>query len=445
MKKLTISYESQEELDVDLEQAASQESDNGDDSVELNDELGAALEEIEEQINSEISENDKVLDIADNLYDVADAVENSGQAELNTTEKQLIASSVNMAVAGTGEDATGIAPSMEAFSDKTIMVSQLRQKHNVAIEGIVDSFQKIIEGFSDFIVRMFSFTAKIEYKLKNVKKELAGLKTAKNTKVSIQFKKSTYLKKNITEYVTDTDDYISTLKQTTAFFSKFAPLAERSISSFKGSILKYWTTLPGSEATFNAAAGLYNSYMKDYIDSTISLPGMKKVDSLLAHVDSYRSQDLLGGSFVLVNKYNKPAEASEDNIPEMKNTISNSIVFFNRWMELVKSKNSSESNKIKFDLTIKDLETIISEVEKNLATFKLFLNSSYKSFKTSSILAGPKMEWNGRLMSLHTLIVNKGINNAIVYSSYARAYSKVLCSAPLAIVEKAVSSSKWES
>lgn len=410
---------------------------------ETND-LEMSLEELQEDITVELAENDKVLDIAENLDDIANIVESSPNEELSTTEKQLMLASANMAVSGSDDDASAIAPSMEAMASKKATIEQMRMKHKVATEGIIDSIQTVVTKLVEFTKGLFSFATKMEYRLRDTKKKLAVLKMSEQKQISIKFRKSTYLKKNITEYVADLPEYITTLKSTVDFYGKFAPLAVNSISAFKGSIIRYWTTLPGSEETFSAASGLYKSYINDFIEKVVKLPGVKEENTMLPHVKSYRSEPMLGGSFVVANKYHKVAEAREDNVVEMKNTISNSILLFARWIEPISSRNESSSNSIMFTADVKQLEEIIVEVEKAIKIFKLFLNGAYKSFSDSSILRGPKIEWNGKLMSLHRLIINRGTNNALIYLDYIKQYSKVLASAPLDVVDRFTSSTKWD-
>lgn len=404
-----------------------------------------AIEEMQEALNDELQENDKVSDIAETLHDIADTIEDSPSEELTETEKQLIVSSANMAVSGTDEDASLIAPSLESFADKAMIISELRKKHQIANEGIADSFQQIFTKFAEFIKGLFSFTAKIEYRLRDAKKAVASLKAAKQKQIEIQFKKSPYLLKNMTEYVSSYEEYLETLKSTVEFFGKFAPLASNSVGDFKGAIFEYWTTVPGSEKTFEAAAGLYKKYIENFVEGTKKLPGMKKVDSKIPHVDMYSSIPLLGGFSVYVADYNQRAEAHEDNIIEMKNTINNSYVVFSKdYLPLINGKNSVDSNKVGFTVDIKMLEDTLSEVEKALKVFKVFLNDAYKSFTKVAAVRNIKMEWNGKLLSLHSFIINRGINNSNFYVGYAKQYSKILCFAPLDVVNKITSSSKWE-
>lgn len=407
------------------------------------DSLVASLEALEESIVSEIAENDKVSDIAENLSDIADTVEASPNEQLSDTEKQLIASSANMAVAGTDEDAEVVAPSLESFADKALIIAELRKKHQIANEGIADSLQGIVTKFSEFVQGMFSFASKIEYKIRDAKKAVAALKVTKQKEVEILFKKSTYLKKSADAHVESYQEYNDVLEKTVDFFGKFTPLAIKSVADFKNSVREYWLTIPGSEKTFEAAAGLYNAYVKDFVNQVKTLPGMEKSNSMVSHSDVYISEPLLGGAHVSLKVYKDVAEAKEDNIMEMKNTISNSVVFFDRWFELG-GVNKNTSNKVTFKATVADLEKTIKLAEQALKVFKVFLNEAYKSFKTSALLQGPKIEWNGKLMSLHTLIVNRGINNSLMFVSYAREYSKILCSTPMDVVNKIASSTKWE-
>lgn len=419
---------------------------NDEDTLECNNnDLMAAVEQLHDSLVSELQENEKVADIAENFSDMADTVEASPNSDLSDTEKQLVASSVNMAVSGTDEDACDIAPSMESFADKALLISELRKKHQIATEGIADSFQKVFTKFAEFIKGVFSFASKIEYKLRDAKKTVASLKASKQKEIEIPFRQSTYLKKNMTEYASTYDEYLATLKKSVEFFGKFAPIAVKSVGDFKGSLFEFWTTVPGSEKTFEAASKLYNSYINEFVDNTKNLPGMKEVDSTIPHVKKYSSEPLLGGFSVFVADYTERAEAKEDNIVEMKNTINNSYVIFSKeYLPIINTKNTEDSNKLIYTVDIKSLEETLSEVEKALKTFKVFLNESYKSFTSIAAFKGIKMEWNGKLLSLHNFIINRGINNANFYVGYAREYSKILCSAPLDVVNKIASSSKWE-
>jgi hypothetical protein len=419
---------------------------NDEDTLECNNtDLMVAVEQLQDSLVSEIQENEKVADIAENFSDMADTVEASPNSDLSDTEKQLVASSINMAVSGTDEDARDIAPSMESFADKALLISELRKKHQIATEGIADSFQKVFTKFAEFIKGVFSFASKIEYKLRDAKKTVASLKASKQKQIEIQFTKSSYLKKNMTEYATTYDEYLATLKRSVEFFGKFAPSAVKSVGDFKGSIFEFWTTVPGSEKTFEAASKLYNSYINEFVDNTKNLPGMKEIHSDIPHIKKYSSEPLLGGFSVYVADYTERAEAKEDNVVEMKNTINNSYVIFSRdYLPIINTKNTNDNGKLTYTVEIKFLEETLSEVEKALKVFKVFLNESYKSFTTIAAFKGIRWEWNGKLLSLHNFIINRGINNANFYVGYAREYSKILCSAPLDVVNKIASSSKWE-
>lgn len=431
----------QEEFDPELLAAVEPETE---DVIDIDpNSAEVALEEMQQEIVEELYENDKVADIAENLNDIADTVEASPSSDLTDSEKQLIACSANMAVSGTDDDAAEIAPSLESFKDKALVIADLRKKHQIATESILDSIQNVFTKFSEFVKSLFTFSARIEYRLKNSKKDLSNLKSSNKEKIELKFRKTSILKKNITEYVENLEEYKKCLTDTVDFFGKFAPLAEKSVSSFTGSIWKFWTTLPGTEKNFESASELYDSYINNFVVATTKLPGMIKVDSIVPHIEEYRSEALLGGTYVHVQKYKDIAKIDEENVVEMKNTISNSAVVFTKRSEFIKSKNEDEKNTVMFEASIKDLEDIISQAEKALSIYKLFLNQSYKSFAKSAAIRGIKGEYNGKLMGLHTFILNRGINNASVFISYAKLYSQILCLSPLGVVDRFTSSSKW--
>lgn len=398
------------------------------------------LEQIAEEISTELAENDRVADVAENLGDVADVLENSGNDQITPTEAQLIATNANMAVAGTDGDAADIAPALEAFKDKSLAIEQLRAKQQIAIEGIADSLQNVVDKIGSFIKGLFSFAHRIEGRIKEIKEKIASLDAKPNKEITTKIKKTVFLKKNESEYVSSADEYKTVLEKSISFFDSFSTLAIKSVTDFSNSYKNYYKTIPGSKATFKEASRLYTLYM-DTTKQIVKLPGMKKIDSMLSNVQKYRSEYLLGGAAIVAQTYGD-VEVKEENIPEMKNAIAATGVVFYRW--IATGLNKTEDKTIDFTVNKKYLTDIVAQAEKALDIFKKFLDKAYKSNANWSAVDGLKVEWNGKLMSLHTLIVNRGTNHTNIFISYAREYSKVLVDAPLSLVEKLAKAKEWD-
>ena len=395
------------------------------------------LEQLAEEIESELAENDKVADVAENLGDIADALDNSGNDRITPTEAQLIASSANMAVAGTDGDAADLAPALEAFKDKTIAIEQLRQKQKIAYESIADSIKNVIDKINGFIKNLFSFASKMESRINSIKSLVESLDQKKN--VTVNIRKNFFFKKNGTDYVGSAKEYKELLEKSVTFFDSFSTLAIRSVTDFTDSYKNFYKTLPGSEATFEEASRLYELYMATSKEIT-KLPGMKERKLLANKTKSYISDFYLGGTAIRATIYDD-VPVNEDNIPEMKNAISKTNIIFARWSDSGSKQDTSKV--ISFEVNKKYLQDLISQSEKALQIFKRFLDKTYKSNVFWSTIDGLKIEWNGKLMSLHTLIVNRGTNHTIMYISYAREFSKLLTSAPLDLVEKLAKNKAW--
>lgn len=448
MKKIDLKNLSLEEQDLDeneihpdLVEAATDDS-----SEELNDidmsDLEVGLEELSEEINIELQTNARALDVSDNLMDVASIVENSSASEISDTEKQLVAASVNMAVAGTDEDANELAPSMESFQDKVLLISELRNKCSIANESIMESIKSVFSKLADFLKGLFNFAARMEASLKETKAKVAKLSNLETKEVTVFFRNAPYLIKNAAEYVSGVGEYKALLKKTNKFYATFAPLAVNSVADFNGSVSGYFKTLFKPNDTFDEASKLYNSYINNFVKNVITLPGMLKVNNGDVFTNHYISEPMIGGTYVKASAYIKTAEANPDNISEMKNTITNSGVTIYRYKDKNKNVTKNDKKFVTFTATVEDLNQIITESEKALATFKVFINKSYRVFKAVAALEGSKFEMN-KWSSLHTLIVNRGINNCNNLVAYASKFSKVLTKEPLAVVNRIASSSKW--
>lgn len=398
------------------------------------------LEQIAEEISTELAENDRVADVAENLSDVADVLENSGNDQITPTEAQLIATNANMAVAGTDGDAADIAPALEAFKDKSLAIEQLRMKQQVAIEGIMDSIKNVTQKIGSYIKGLFSFAAKMENRIKGLKSKVAELDSKPNKEITTKLNKFYALKKNESEFVGSAEEYKSLLTKTVTFFDSFSTLVIKSVTNFTNSYKNYYKTLPGTDATFKEASRLYTLYM-DTSKEIVNLPGIKEIPTRDSKVKKYRSEYLLGGAAVDAQIY-KDVPVSEENIPEMKNAVANTGVKFKQWN--AKDISKSKDKTIDFKVNKNYLIDIIAQAEKALGIFKRFLDGAYKWNSNWSMLDGAKVASASKFLSLHTQIVNKGTNHTNFYISYARAYAKVLTDYPLDVVQKLANAKEWD-
>lgn len=406
-----------------------------------------AIEEMFNEISDEISENDKVIEVVDGLDDIKTAV--GDKDELTPTEVSLIDVAANMGAAGTDIDGSQLLPATEKFSDKNFALETLSARIAVAQEGLMDSLRSIYQKSADFIKSLFSFTYKMELKIKEAKRLLSQIKSAKTKEVTVSIKKSKFLAKDSSTYVTDTQDYVSSLKSTVEFYNKWSDVAIASVVDYDKSVSTWAKTMFSRDKTNEAAEGLYNAYMKKFIGQSLSVPGMQKVTTKqgdfvdTANVDTFKSPGLLGGYAVVVSKVKTIPEFDIDKKKEMKEAVvSSKVTFFNE-LPLLGLKDNGEAH-IKLTFNASALQEMITQSEKALVVFRKFLNKSYNSFRNYvNWFEGVKVETASPIMGFHTLMVNRGINNAVIFTAIAKSYSKALTQKPIDLAMKVMQSKKW--
>lgn len=412
------------------------------------------LEQLAEEITSELAENDKVVDVAENLGDIADALDNSGNDNITPTEAQLVATSANMAVAGTDSDAADLAPALEAFKDKTIAIEQLRQKQEIAYESIRVSLEGIGDKIAIFIKGLFSFVAQQETRIKYIQKLVD--KSDSETK-TIRVRKSRFLQKTDDEYVSSAEEYLEEFTKAVNFYKGFSESVVKAVINFGHFITKYFTTLPGTDGTFKEASRLYSEYMT-MANTVAKLPGMQQgvPDGSTLYddedVDLYFI-NLIGGMQVVAYNTDVKTEITPENKSELKDNIVNSGILMDSgatgWTQFKNVFKKGDDRYIEFQVSKEYLNKLLDLSRESLRIYKNYLNAAYKN----------QMEWqkifnnytyknpDGKqvleikfLTSFHTLILNRAFNflNGAVLTS--QMFSAELVKMPLSIIEKMANS-----
>ena len=121
-KRFTIAFENEEvqkvqeiaeplEIETDIATDSQGTEDAGLDDLQKYVQEAIAIEQDMAEINEAIVDNDRVIEVTDNLEDIAAQVEAKPEGE--TVDIAMLQTAANMAVAGTDADAQAIIPSLE--------------------------------------------------------------------------------------------------------------------------------------------------------------------------------------------------------------------------------------------------------------------------------------------------------------------------------------------
>lgn len=421
MSKLILAIEEIEnELHEDLVESTkeSDESTGSDDSLlESQTEDEMAIEELFEAISSEILENDKVIAVADGLNDIKTAV--SDKEELSSTEISLIDVAANMGTAGTDIEGSQLLPATEKFSDKNFALETLSTRIALAQEGIFQSVKNTYEKIKDFLKTLFVFAHRQEKRINEAKQMLQQISTLSTKSIRLQIKKQRYLLKDNENYVENTDEYLTSLKQSTDFFAKWSPIAVKTVGDFYIGFRESWKLMFNKDLRAEKTETFYNTYMKKFVSESIAAPGVSKINVNSApNTNIYQSKPLLGGVFLTITVPKSLPDFDIDKVKELKRAINDTYVIFGSHVAAFGVKGNGEKN-IWMEFDAKALNQIISSAEKSLAVYKNFLNTQYKIMMNVAKYNGLANDTD-TFTTLYSQIYSKGINNALVYTNFAK-------------------------
>lgn len=388
-----------------------------------------SIESALNEIANELIENDRVIEVVDGLEDIQGIAKATPEGQ--TVDIPMLQAAANMAVAGTDADAQAIIPSLESFKDKNIAIEAIGEKIAAARHSIIESIKNVASKFVEVLKNIFGSIQQLEANLKKREQAVNQI----NTSVSFQLKGSRYLQKDKNNYVADGAEYVKLLGDSVKFYSAWSSVAIKSIADFDGSIGEWYRTVFSRKDSKDATKRLYESYTRDFGQGVRSLPGVTVVQSD-KQTETFATPSLLGGVSLKATLPRTVVEFDGGDWSDLRSTVHQTTVRFEKDY-LIHNKSTPS---IVFNLSSKDLKTIVALNKQLLGDLKKYLNESYKRFKRWSdfALGGPE---NG-IMPLSTLLVNKGMNNATWYISYSRTYGEGLLRSSSVVLDRAIAASK---
>lgn len=377
-------------------------------------------------IADELSENNRVIEITEGLQDIKTIVEQTPEGE--TVDIPMLQTAANMAVAGSDADAQDILPAMEAFQDKQVALEALGEKIAAATASIIDSIKGLGEKFTNVLKNIFSSINRLE---ESLKQREAAVRAVKGN-VTFAIKGSRFLQKSQDAYVTDGADFLKELTRSVEFFTAWSATAVKSVAAFDGSIGEWYRSLGNLEKSRAATAKIYQAYVVEFGQGLRTLPGIQAVKGD-KNVETFRTPTLLGGRVMEATVPRNIVDFATGSSSDIRASITQTNANFGK--EYLMHNKATPT--INFTLTPQQLKAIVDLDKKTLAAVKLYLNESYKRFKRWSTFMGGASEF---VIPNSTLLVNKGVNHALYYTGFSRAYGESLLRSSFIVLDKAVAS-----
>lgn len=390
-------------------------------------EMMTALEELHNEIISEIADNDRIIEITDGLQDVSTIVENTPAGQ--SVDLPMLQTAANMAVAGTDSDAASIIPSMESFKDKQLAMEEIGEKIKNALASVVESIKNIAGKFGNYVKNLFNVIRRLE---QGIDERLGKLNAVKGNAKEVSFEVSTgsYLQKNQNDFVVDSADYIKSLNQSIDFYKSWTAAVVPSVAAFDGSVSEYMRTIFSSKGTKDASKRLYESYIATFSQGLKNIPGVIKTESS-KDSETYESPELLGG-VKMVAKLPKNIADFDKDFGNIRRTVAETSLSFDKQYMF----HDKQSRKVEFKMTPSDIEKVLKAAKTNINTVKAYLDKSYKAFRFQALIQGVKI--NTPLTPVHTTIVNRGINHALTHVSFSRTYGERLTKSAMVVADKGI-------
>lgn len=125
------------------------------------------------EVNQELNECDRIIEISDALEDlavIADQIETA-----SPTEIALIETAGDMAVAGTDIEPEEIVPSLESFQGKRISTESLRERANQIWTNILEYLKKVWEKVEKFFYNITGVIPNVRKRLKSLEEKIKSI------------------------------------------------------------------------------------------------------------------------------------------------------------------------------------------------------------------------------------------------------------------------------
>jgi len=447
-KRFTIAFENEEvqkvqeiaeplEIETDIAADTEAAGDTGLDAVQEYVQESIAIEQDMAEINEAIVDNDRVIEVTDNLEDIAAQVEAKPEGE--SVDIAMLQTAANMAVAGTDADAQAIIPSLESFKDKQLAVEAIGEKIKNALTAVFDSVKVIGDKLVTVVKNIFKTIGYLEKQLAEKEQAIQAITET----VEFTVTGSDYTLVN-GKHVTDAKEYLTQYSKAVDFYKKWTASVIPSVTAFTGYFIKWYTKLfAGNEARMAAFKPLYDSYVKAFADSIIGLPGVEKYDENSEAV-FYKTPQLLGNVVIDVSKARHIPEMDADaGNSELRSAIINTKVQF-----LDKSKliNTGGKTTIEMSMTPSQLKSLIAAQKTLLDEIKKYLNSEYKrniTIGTAVKISNLGVKFPERtVIPATSVLLNRGVNHSAFYVSFSRKYGERLFHSGMIVLNKAIAASK---
>lgn len=393
-----------------------------------------SIENFENEISSEIVENGRVEEVADNLTDLASVV--SQIEEPSATDIALIQSNANMAVAGTDVDAQDILPAVESYGDMKIVAEGIGEKASAAMASLRESGVAMAAKISDYLKQVFSSLKWYEQKLIGAKAQIAELKSSGKKDFSVTLRGNRFFSGGEDGVVKDGKDFLKRVNESVAFHDKFSSAFIEAEKAFAGSVMKYWSTIGDSGAGTDAEKNkLYDAYFDGLLAKIAKLPGMERAQETKAGFDTYVNKNLLGNTQVTVRlptSYKSYKDATNE---EIRGWAYGSYIGTASTLGIKDRVTTAVKGvPVSIAMSVSDLEGLVRAGEKEVLVLKKYLDKVYQSANMWSKLGGPV---GGELGSAHSRLVGRGRDGLYYVSFWARGYGQNILDAILKVVHAA--------
>lgn len=400
-----------------------------------------SIEEFENELSAEFTENNRVEEVADNLTDLASVV---GQIEEPTaTDVALIQTTANMAVAGTEVDAQDVLPAVENFTDMKIVAEGIGEKASAAMASLRESGLAMATKISEYLKKTFTSLKYYERKLIESKAKIAELKASGKKELAVSMRANRFFNSGDTP-VKDGADLLKRLNESVSFHDKFSTLFIEAEKSFAGAFMNLAKNVTNDEARSESHSKLMAAFFDNYLVKLTKTQGMTRAPESKAGFDTYINTNLLGNDSVAVRIPSNYKDLAKLDETELRQLISGSYVGIGTTLGIAARARAvvGMTTPLTISVKITDLEGMVRVGEKEVEVLKKYLDKVYQSAnrwsKLSGMGTGNTMFVAGQFGGSQTRLIAKG-RMALYYTSFwARSYGSNLLDAILKTVDAAV-------
>lgn len=231
---------------------------------------------LRDSINQSIQEDKKVLDVADNLTDMASVV--STIKEPTDKDIALIQIGANMAVAGTDDNACDLIPCTESLKDPKQAVKELYAKIQYAHESLGTSHLSIWERIKLSVKNFFSWSDRVENRIEELRNAIKFIDKEKpDSSIKRNFRtNNVYFFDSNGDKLTNIKDVIAELKQTLELVNKYRDLTFNAIRSYEKSDLNLFKFIKDKSSYEEDIKRYFNNFLATFITPFTSVDGVIK-------------------------------------------------------------------------------------------------------------------------------------------------------------------------